>query len=358
MIPRRSVELERGVLVSSLRRGFLGGRILEACGASVSQCPMTRWPRYTLSLRPALARGLQVVFLSAVVLTVGFWRPSGSVGLAMTLGLLMVVGIVAGAAFASMHAWLSRGRFWVDEGGLWVGWPCRRGPIPWSHLAGSEAGDGGLVCRDDQGREKVLSWGLSNPADRQGFVDVIQQYCVDRVHRLTLPLPAGDQVLTTARLHLRPWRASDWVAFRRAYLAPEMTRGQQGPRFGRRISRHTFRRLQASNAQPWAWFWALEDRAENRVIGLAEATLVSCAPSVVRIGYGVFGEKRRQGYAKEAVIALVEAFGHSAGVDQVEAILQPANVASRRVLEHSGFEECSASTSADDGMITLCWTPD
>jgi ribosomal-protein-alanine N-acetyltransferase len=57
----------------------------------------------------------------------------------------------------------------------------------------------------------------------------------------------------------------------------------------------------------------------------------------VEIGYGLSASFRRQGYAGEAVAALVEWLGTQPGVRAVTAEVEIGNDASRRLLERQGF---------------------
>ena len=58
----------------------------------------------------------------------------------------------------------------------------------------------------------------------------------------------------------------------------------------------------------------------------------------VEIGYGLLEPFWRQGYATEAVIAMVDWASRQSGVKQVEAESEESNIASQKVLLKSGFE--------------------
>ena len=298
---------------------------------------MTRWPPRYLPLRPAVARTLQGGLLLVLIVAVTCGRPSPEAGLVLTLGYLLGVGAAGGALFAGLRGWISRGRFRVDEDGLWVGWPRRSGPIPWTALAGIEATDRAMVPRDVEGERRPLDWRLASPELRIPFLQAIREYCDARETRRALSLPTSRDVFDTPRLRMRPWSAEDWPAFRHAYLSPEMRRGYSEPIWRARVSRRNYDGIQAFHALPWGWFWALEEKTSGAVIGLADASLLSCSPPRLRLGYGVFAAHRRQGYATEAVSAIVDAFGIEGGVDVLEATFTPANIGSKRVLERCGF---------------------
>ena len=87
----------------------------------------------------------------------------------------------------------------------------------------------------------------------------------------------------------------------------------------------------------WEWYaiWVVELRDGTHVgefcfKGIGEA-------GEVEIGYGVAEDWRGNGYATEAVSALVEWALKQSGVMRVTAETEPSNVASQRVLEKAGF---------------------
>ena len=316
---------------------------------------MTRWPPRYLPLRPAVARTLQGGLLLGLMVAVTRGRPAPESGLVFTLAYLLGVGAAAGAFFAGLRGWISRGRFRVDEDGLWVGWPRRRGPIPWTRLDGIEATACALVWRDQEGASHSLDWRLTTPHLRAPFHRAIREHCEARETRRTLSLPTSRDGFETQRLRVRPWRAEDWPAFRHAYLAPEMRRGYGGSIWRGRVSRRNFAEIQAAHGHPWGWYWALEEKSTGVVIGLADAALLTCSPPRLRLGYGVFAVNRRKGYATEAVSAIVEVFGAEGGVDAIEATFDGANVGSQIVLSRCGFRGEDPSEPSQMGQRTYRW---
>jgi RimJ/RimL family protein N-acetyltransferase len=59
--------------------------------------------------------------------------------------------------------------------------------------------------------------------------------------------------------------------------------------------------------------------------------------STVEIGFGLAAERRGQGYGRELVAALTAWLLAQGGISRVRATTDAGNVASRRVLERSGF---------------------
>lgn len=93
--------------------------------------------------------------------------------------------------------------------------------------------------------------------------------------------------------------------------------------------------------------WQVVERDTGRAIGGAGFKGPPQGGSV-EIGYGICAIRRRQGFAVEAVGALLE-FAGAAGVLLVRAETEPGNLASQGVLEAAGFEVVAA-----DGAL-LAW---
>lgn len=70
----------------------------------------------------------------------------------------------------------------------------------------------------------------------------------------------------------------------------------------------------------------------------------------VEIGYGLAASAQGQGYATEAVQALV-ALARAQGAETVVAMTAPDNVPSHRVLERCGFARDGEIESGDDGLL-------
>ena len=91
------------------------------------------------------------------------------------------------------------------------------------------------------------------------------------------------------------------------------------------------------NPNQWQWFamWMIELRDGTHIGDLCFKGLE--ANGMAEIGYGILEEYRGQGYATEAVGAVVAWALKQTGVKRVEAETEPDNRASQRVLEKCGF---------------------
>jgi RimJ/RimL family protein N-acetyltransferase len=71
------------------------------------------------------------------------------------------------------------------------------------------------------------------------------------------------------------------------------------------------------------------------------------------IGYGVYPEFERQGYATEAARALVEAAFARPDITAVRATIHPTNPASRRVAEKAGMVIVDSLTDPEEGLLDV-----
>jgi ribosomal-protein-alanine N-acetyltransferase len=94
--------------------------------------------------------------------------------------------------------------------------------------------------------------------------------------------------------------------------------------------------------------WVIVERDTNKVVGDAGFLGPPGEDGIVEVGYSVLPDRRRRGYATEAVAALV---GWAFARDEVREVIarcDPDNVGSIRVLEVTGFRR----TGAVDGQLT------
>jgi len=75
------------------------------------------------------------------------------------------------------------------------------------------------------------------------------------------------------------------------------------------------------------------------------------AEGAVELGYGIDPDQQGQGYATEAVEALVAFASSKANVRKVRAHTKPENTASQRVLTKCGFERLGMVEEPEDGLV-------
>jgi RimJ/RimL family protein N-acetyltransferase len=139
--------------------------------------------------------------------------------------------------------------------------------------------------------------------------------------------------IETRRLVVRPFRPDDWHDLF-AYLAlPEVYAFEPGEP----IDAEQARDLAADRSRGGA-FWAVELRAERRMVGhLSFGRVEPAELQTYELGFIFNPGDQRQGYATEAARGLVHHAFTAMGAHRVTAQCHPANVASWRVLEKTGF---------------------
>ena len=144
--------------------------------------------------------------------------------------------------------------------------------------------------------------------------------------------------IRTARLVLRPLAPRDVTAFTRYRNLPEVARYQDWRLPYTRDHAHALVDAQAAFDRPtpgeWIQIAVVADRdtvVGDLAVGMDESG------SLATIGYTLDPAYQGLGYATEAAGALVDALIERLGVHRVAATLDPANVASARVLERLGF---------------------
>jgi ribosomal-protein-alanine N-acetyltransferase len=99
--------------------------------------------------------------------------------------------------------------------------------------------------------------------------------------------------------------------------------------------------------------WVMIQRADREVVGDIGFMGPPGPDGSVEIGYSVMPDRRRAGYATEAVAALLAWVLGQRGVSRVLAQCEPANAASVRTLERAGFERTGVT---EDGLLAWLFT--
>jgi RimJ/RimL family protein N-acetyltransferase len=85
--------------------------------------------------------------------------------------------------------------------------------------------------------------------------------------------------------------------------------------------------------------WLLRAGTPPVPVGWISLRVGDRSPRVGEVGYSLILEARAQGYASEALQAIVDEAFAAAELDEVQACIVPENEASRRVLDRTGFRE-------------------
>jgi len=94
--------------------------------------------------------------------------------------------------------------------------------------------------------------------------------------------------------------------------------------------------------------------ADGEVVGMCSYKGAPSAEGAVEIGYGIGPERRRRGYATQAVTLLIEAARRDERVRSITAETALANLPSQRVLEANGFVQTGRGMDDDEGE-TIVW---
>ena len=153
------------------------------------------------------------------------------------------------------------------------------------------------------------------------------------VVRELAPFPA----LATARLRLRAFRLDDVDAMHACYGDAEAMRFWNRPAHVRRSETERVVRRSTVFAPGKRLIWAVEEAAGGQCIGMVNYHNADLAQRHAEIGYLLRRDRWGRGLAREAVGAVL---GHCFGamaLHRVQAVIDPENTASRRLVEGFGF---------------------
>jgi RimJ/RimL family protein N-acetyltransferase len=110
----------------------------------------------------------------------------------------------------------------------------------------------------------------------------------------------------------------------------------------------------ARNPGDAAWVTRLAVEPHSRqVIGRAGYHGPPDEAGMVEIGYAIDPAHRRQGFARAALVILLETARSHPQVTVVRATVRPDNLPSRRLLDQYGFEEVGSQWDDEDGLETI-----
>lgn len=163
-----------------------------------------------------------------------------------------------------------------------------------------------------------------------------------------------DGVLDTPRLAIRPFAPGDASWLVALFADPAVARFVgDGEPLSRSEAELWVRRSRENLAAFGYGTGAVIERASGRPIGWAG--FARPGDGSEEIVYGLAAAHWRQGYGREIVAALV-GFAAGRGIDPVHATVDPANLASIRLLEAHGFALAERGHKGDPGsdLYRLC----
>lgn len=142
----------------------------------------------------------------------------------------------------------------------------------------------------------------------------------------------------TTRLSIRPFQLGDFAAWRTANQEhpPPASHHDPGPRAATELNRQFFRTVVRRNEKlrknDVFHFFALFDRGEKTMFGSVSLQVVARIHiQNAWIGWRIFGQHRRKGYAREGVGAVIELAFRQLALHRLEAGIEPDNRASIRL---------------------------
>jgi RimJ/RimL family protein N-acetyltransferase len=145
-------------------------------------------------------------------------------------------------------------------------------------------------------------------------------------------------IIQTARLILRPWRADDLEELQRLFADPAVRQGRHlPPERIMAIAESSLRQWQRNGFGPWA----AQDRATGQWIGRVGLDELDDWPDAHKVEVG--WELRRawwgKGLATEAGLAALHFGFGECQLERIISVTAPWNMAARRVMERIGLEE-------------------
>jgi RimJ/RimL family protein N-acetyltransferase len=163
--------------------------------------------------------------------------------------------------------------------------------------------------------------------------------------------------LTTERLTIRPLARNDITEFTRYRNLPDVARYQDWTLPYTRDLAHALvddsEALGVPTPGEWIQLAVVDD--EDRLLGDV-AVWLDDVGLLAMVGYTLAPASQGRGYAVEAVRAVVDWLFTSRKVHRVAATLDPANLASARVLERNGFRYIGTARSA--ALVRGVWSDD
>ena len=134
------------------------------------------------------------------------------------------------------------------------------------------------------------------------------------------------------------WRIMQGAHLREFQDIPRFTRDE----FERRVAQRP-KQFHARAIGRFEWLVSLAD--SRRAIGWVSLRIGEQMRGAAEAGYSLLAPYRGQGYATEAVGAMVDAAFRESDLSRVDACSVPENATSRRVLERLGFRESKMQKS-------------
>lgn len=157
-------------------------------------------------------------------------------------------------------------------------------------------------------------------------------------------------LIESRRLRIRPWTASDRDTITALATDPQVVQYIADGRLWSEEEIDSFLRREAQVLELYGLcFGALELKETGAVIGLAGLQPLGTTGDT-EVGWWLFPEHWKHGYATEAGQAAIEYAFSKLGLRRVVAITHPDNKPSRRVMDRLGMRFVEATTGHELGL--------
>jgi RimJ/RimL family protein N-acetyltransferase len=144
--------------------------------------------------------------------------------------------------------------------------------------------------------------------------------------------------IETARLRLRGFSPEDLDALCQVFGDPEVMKYISG---GKPRTREATREGLLRSIEGWRkrgfGLWAVVEKASGRMVGYCGLTYLEDTPEI-EVAYGLAQFAWGKGFASEAAWASLEFGFNELKLERIVAVVNPSNLASRRVLEKLGMK--------------------
>jgi RimJ/RimL family protein N-acetyltransferase len=149
------------------------------------------------------------------------------------------------------------------------------------------------------------------------------------------------RTLRGERVELVPVDAGNARELWEVLNAPDLRKYQDIPRVrAEEFERQVRARPKALRANATGRFeWLLKAGSPPTPLGWISLRVNDRTPRIGEVGYSLMPDARGNGYASEALHAVIDEAFRAGELDELQACIVPANTASRSVLDRTGFRE-------------------
>ena len=153
------------------------------------------------------------------------------------------------------------------------------------------------------------------------------------------PIPWPSEPLRDDLIELTPFRLSDVDAMVHAAVDPEIQRWTSWPsEYDANTATHSIYRREYERLAGTAISFAIRQPPSSALVGGCDLRVVDHSARRAEVAYWIMPDARGRSVATRAVTLVSHWAIRHLGMRRVEALVQPENAGSRRVLERSGFQ--------------------